>query len=176
MTPFISIEQNKELFNEIKSKIKVNLKKKTDENDSEISIIPNNHLLRENPLEESSIYIKPSDIKQNELIRNVNIHIVPSKTNEVIDLKIIQNKMLNNSNNSNTIIQLEDEDYSFSKLISISDSNNNGHTSSYFNSSNKKENYEKDKKKLVLLNVKKTDMNHNLNKCSKKKFENIYKN
>ena len=45
MTPFISIEQNKELFKEIKSKIKVNLKKINDEYESGISIMENNHLL-----------------------------------------------------------------------------------------------------------------------------------
>ena len=45
---FISIEQNKELFNEIKSKIKVNLKKINDECESEISIMKNKYLLREN--------------------------------------------------------------------------------------------------------------------------------
>ena len=72
MTPFISIEQNRELFDEIKLKIKIDLKKKSDESESEISILQNKYLLRENPLNESSIYIKNSDIKQNEFIRNVN--------------------------------------------------------------------------------------------------------
>ena len=62
MTPFISIEHNNELFNEIKSKIKVNLKKINDEYKSEISIIQNKQLLRENPLNDSSIYIQNSDI------------------------------------------------------------------------------------------------------------------
>ena len=173
MTPFISIEQNNELFNEIKSKIKVNLKKINDENESEISIIQNKYLLRENPLNDSSIYIKNSDIRQNELIRNVNIHIVPTKVKEVSNINNFKNRILNNSNNSITI-HLEDEDYGFSDLIDISDSKNDGHTSSFFNSIYKSEEIEKDKGKKE--NEKNSKKDIIVNKQSKKRFENIYKN
>ena len=173
MTPFISIEQNNELFNEIKSKIKVNLKKINDENESEISIIQNKYLLRENPLNDSSIYIKNSDIRQNELIRNVNIHIVPTKVKEVSNINNFKNRILNNSNNSITI-HLEDEDYGFSDLIDISDSKNDGHTSSFFNSIYKSEEIEKDKGKKESEKNSKKDII--VNKQSKKRFENIYKN
>ena len=168
MTPFISIEQNNELFNEIKSKIKVNLRniKNENPNESELSIINKNYLLRENPLNDSSIYIKNSDIKQNELIRNVNIHIVPTKMKGVLNSKNFRNKILNNSNTSNTI-QLEDEDYGFSELINISNcKNDDAQTSSFYNSVNKNENIEKDKKSKKTI----------INKLSKTKFENIYKN
>ena len=168
MTPFISIEQNNELFNEIKSKIKVNLRniKNENPNESELSIINKNYLLRENPLNDSSIYIKNSDIKQNELIRNVNIHIVPTKMKRVLNSKNFRNKILNNSNTSNTI-QLEDEDYGFSELINISNcKNDDAQTSSFYNSMNKNENIEKDKKSKKTI----------INKLSKTKFENIYKN
>ena len=173
MTPFISIEHNNELFNEIKSKIKVNLKKINDEYESEISIIQNKQLLRENPLNDSSIYIQNSDIKQNELIRNVNIHIIPNKTKENSITKNYKNKFLNNSNNSNTI-QLEDEEYGFSELINISDCKNDGHTSSFFNSIYKNDYSEKDKRKNI-ENGKKLKED-NVNKINLKKFENIYKN
>ena len=168
MTPFISIEQNNELFNEIKSKIKVNLRniKNENPNESELSIINKNYLLRENPLNDSSIYIKNSDIKQNELIRNVNIHIVPTKMKGVLNSKNFGYKILNNSNTSNTI-QLEDEDYGFSELINISNcKNDDAQTSSFYNSMNKNENIEKDKKSKKTI----------INKLSKTKFENIYKN
>ena len=172
MTPFISIEQNKELFNEIKSKIKVNLKKINDECESEISIMKNKYLLRENPLNDSSIYIKKTDIKQNELIRNVNIHIVPTKTKEIINLNKLQNKKSNISNNSNTIINTEDENKSFSKLINISDTKNDGHSLYFFNSI-KNDSIENGKRKNI-DNEKKAKID-NL-RYSKKKFENIYKN
>ena len=177
MTPFISIEQNRELFNEIKSKIKGDLKKMNDEYESEISIIQNKYLLRENPLNDSSIYIKNSELKQNEVIRNVNIHIVPTKTKDIIKLNNLKNKnknkMLNNSNNSNTIIQLDDEYESFTNLIDISDCKNEGHTSSFFNSMNKNEDLDKN---INIENEKKSKKEYILNKLSKKKFENIYKN
>ena len=175
MTPFISIEQNKELFNEIKSKIKVNLKKINDENESEISIMQNKYLLRENPFNDSSIYIKNSDIKQNELIRNVNIHIIPTKTKEIINLEKLKDKKLNNSNNSNTIINTEDEDNSFSKLISISDTKNDGHTSSFFNSI-KNDTIDKEKRKIIQEENDKKAKKDSILRYSKKKFENIYKN
>lgn len=178
MTPFISMEQNRELFDEIKSKIKIDLKKINNERESEISILQNKYLLRENPLNESSIYIKNSDIKQNEFIRNVNIHIIPTKTKDVIKLNNINNKniLLNNSNNSNTIIPIDDEDGSYTNIIDISDCKNYGHSSSFFISINKNEdsnlekiiNLEKDKK------PERGYISNNL--ISKKKFENIYKN
>ena len=175
MTPFISIEQNKELFNEIKSKIKVNLKKINDENESEISIMQNKYLLRENPFNDSSIYIKNSDIKQNELIRNVNIHIIPTKTKEIINLEKLRDKKLNNSNNSNTIINTEDEDNSFSKLISISDTKNDGQTSPFFNSI-KNDTIDKEKRKIIQEENDKKAKKDSILRYSKKKFENIYKN
>ena len=54
-----SLEQHYELFNEIKSKIRL---------DTEIlSLIQNRELLKENPLEDSSIYINNSDLKRGEL-------------------------------------------------------------------------------------------------------------
>ena len=163
MTPFISIEQNNELFNEIKSKIKVNLKNINDEKESEL-LIKNNFLLRENPLNDSSIYIRNSDISQNELIRNVNIHIINTKTKEATNN--FKNKLLNNSNNSNTI-HLEDDDYGFSELINISDcKNDDAQTSSFYNSIYNNDNLEKDKKSKKII----------INNQSKKKYENIYKN
>ena len=177
MTPFISIEQNRELFDEIKLKIKIDLKKKSDESESEISILQNKYLLRENPLNESSIYIKNSDIKQNEFIRNVNIHIIPTKAKDVIKLNNIniKNRLLNNSNNSNTIIPIDDEDESYTNIINISDCKNDGHSSSFFNLIDEGEdsglekiiNFEKNKK---------SERGYISNKLSKKKFENIYKN
>ena len=177
MTPFISIEQNRELFDEIKLKIKIDLKKKSDESESEISILQNKYLLRENPLIESSIYIKNSYIKQNEFIRNVNIHIIPTKAKDVIKLNNIniKNRLLNNSNNSNTIIPIDDEDESYTNIINISDCKNDGHSSSFFNLIDEGEdsglekiiNFEKNKK---------SERGYISNKLSKKKFENIYKN
>jgi hypothetical protein len=177
MTPFISIEQNRELFDEIKSKIKIDLKKINDERESEISILQNKYLLRENPLNESSIYIKNSDIKQNEFIRNVNIHIIPTKTKDVIKLNNINDKnmLLNNSNNSNTIIPIDDEDESYTNIIDISDCKNDGHSSSFFNSINKNEDSNLEKK-INCEKAKKPEKVYISNKLSKKKFENIYKN
>ena len=171
MTPFISIEQNNDLFNEIKSKIKVNLKNVNDENESEeISMIQNKQLLRENPLNDSSIYLRNSDIKQNELIRNVNIHIIPTKIKKNNNINQNKNKMLNNSNNSNTIL-LEDEDCGFSELINISDSKNDGHMSSFFNSVNKNRDTENEKgKNDAKRKIKDYD------KTNLKIFENVYKN
>ncbi len=173
MTPFISIEQNNnELFNEIKAKIKVNLKKINDEYESEeVSIIQNKKLLRENPLNDSSIYLRNSDIKQNELIRNVNIHIIPTKTKKNNNAKNYKSKLLNNSNNSNTI-QLEDEEYGFSELINISDSKNDGHMSSFFNSVNKNRDTENEKGK----NDTKRKIKEDFEMLNLKKYENIYKN
>jgi hypothetical protein len=171
MTPFISIEQNNDLFNEIKSKIKVNLKNVNDEYESEeISMIQNKQLLRENPLNDSSIYLRNSDIKQNELIRNVNIHIIPTKIKKNNNINQYKSKMLNNSNNSNTIL-LEDEDYGFSELINISDSKNDGHMSSFFNSINKNRDTENERgKNDTKRKIKDYD------KTNLKIFENVYKN
>ena len=177
MTLFISIEQNRELFDEIKSKIKIDLKQINDERESEISIFQNKYLLRENPLNESSIYIKNSDIKQNEFIRNVNIHIIPKKTKDVIKLNNINNRniLLNNSNNSKTIIPIDDEDESYTNIIDISDCKNYGHSSSFFNSINKIE--DSSLEKIINLEKdKKLERGYISNKLSKKKFENIYKN
>lgn len=194
MTPFISIEQNNELFNKIKAKIKVNLKKINDEYESEeVSIIQNKKLLRENPLNDSSLYLRNSDIKQNEL--NVNIHINPIKTKKNNNAKNYKSKMLNISNNSNTI-QLEDEECGFSELINISDSKNDGHMSSFFriwikksvllsgrqdiffihipffNSVNKNSDTENEKGK----NDTKRKIKEDFEMLNLKKYENIYKN
>ena len=95
-TPNNSIEQEYELFREIKSKIKADKEM--------LSVMNNKYLLKENPFDESSIYINNSYLKQDELIRNVNVHIIPQEIKN-ISLK----KNCNNSNNSNTIQNDDDE-------------------------------------------------------------------
>ena len=95
-----SIEKKYELFKEVKSKIKLN-------NDV-LSLMNNKYLLKENPFDESSLYINNSDISQNDLIRNVNVHIMPFEIKN-ISLKKYYN---NNSNNSFTIQNDDDEIYS----------------------------------------------------------------
>ena len=75
-TPIHSIIQNYELFQEIKSKIKF-------DNDM-VSLMQNKNLLKENPFDESSIYINNSYLKQDELIRNVNVHIIPYEINKPV--------------------------------------------------------------------------------------------
>ena len=82
---------------------------------------------------------------------------------------------MNNSNNSNTIIPIDDEDESYTNIINISDCKNDGHSSSFFNLIDEGEdsglekiiNFEKNKK---------SERGYISNKLSKKKFENIYKN
>ena len=96
ITPNNSIEQEYELFREIKSKIKADKEM--------LSVMNNKYLLKENPFDESSIYINNSYLKQDELIRNVNVHIIPPEIKN-ISLK----KYCNNSNNSNTIQNDDDE-------------------------------------------------------------------
>ena len=148
-TPINYLEQNYEIFKEIKSKIKL---------DSEITtLIQNNYLLKENPLDESSIYINNSDLKQGELIRNVNVHILQAGIKN-IRLK----KNCNNSFNSNTI--LNEDDANFSSFINQKDIY--------------KENTKKLKNEKYIMNKKNNDIqNQHINKNnSKKKFENIYKN
>ena len=95
-----SIEKKYELFKEVKSKIKLN--------SDVLSLMNNKYLLKENPFDESSIYINNSDISQNDLIRNVNVHIMPFEIKN-ISLKKYYN---NNSNNSFTIQNDDDEIYS----------------------------------------------------------------
>ena len=101
------------MFKEIKSKIRL---------DTEIlSLMQNRELLKENPLEDSSIYINNSDLKRGELIRNVNIHIIQPGTKN-ISLK----KNCNNTNISNTIMN-DDEANNFSSFLitnNINDNNN----------------------------------------------------
>ena len=133
-----SIEEKYELFKEVKSKMKLDK--------DIISLMNNKYLLKENPFDESSIYINNSDLSQNDLIRNVNVHIMPFEIKN-ISLK----KYCNNSNNSCTI-QNEDDEISSSVLSSI-----------YKNPKNKN-NDTKNK-------IKKEDKNINGMKC-----DNIYKN
>ena len=92
-----SLEEKYELFKEVKSKMKLN--------NEVLSLMNNKYLLKENPFDESSIYINNSDLNQNELIRNVNVHIMPFEIKN-ISLKKYGN---NNSNNSLTIQNDEDE-------------------------------------------------------------------
>ena len=133
-----SLEEKYELFKEVKSKMKLDK--------DIISLMNNKYLLKENPFDESSIYINNSDLSQNDLIRNVNVHIMPFEIKN-ISLK----KYCNNSNNSCTI-QNDDDEISSSVLSSI-----------YKNPKNKN-NDTKNK-------IKKEDKNINEMKC-----DNIYKN
>jgi hypothetical protein len=138
-----SLEQHYELFKEIKSKIKL---------DSEILfLIQNNHLLKENPLEDSSIYINNSDLKRGELIRNVNVHIIqPGPKN--ISLK----KNSNNTNISNTI--LNDDDVNYSYFLNINNNNENN------------------QEKTKIIKKEKNNYGKYKNSSNKMQFENIYKN
>ena len=138
-----SLEQHYELFKEIKSKIKL---------DSEILfLIQNNHLLKENPLEDSSIYINNSDLKRGELIRNVNVHIIqPGPKN--ISLK----KNSNNTNISNTILNDDDVNYSY-----------------FLNTNNNNEN---NQEKTKIIKKEKNNFGKYKNSSNKMQFENIYKN
>ena len=138
-----SLEQHYELFKEIKSKIKL---------DSEILfLIQNNHLLKENPLEDSSIYINNSDLKRGELIRNVNVHIIqPGPKN--ISLK----KNSNNTNISNTILNDDDVNYSY-----------------FLNTNNNNEN---NQEKTKIIKKEKNNFGKFKNSINKMQFENIYKN
>ena len=149
-TPIHSIIQNYELFQEIKSKIKF-------DNDM-VSLMQNKNLLKENPFDESSIYINNSYLKQDELIRNVNVHIIPYEIN-TIKLK----KNFNNSNNSNTIRNEEENSSFFSYVDKNEDLGEN------VKSNKMNENY---------YNLCKIREENNIiyKKPSKKKFENIYKN
>ena len=133
-----TLEQNYALFNEIKKKIKL---------DSDIlSLMQNNQLLKENPLDESSIYLNNSDLKQGELIRNVNVHIRLKKN-------------CNNSNNSITIKNDDDQNIS-----------------SFLNENKNQEKIKKSKgdKNNICKNY--NDKNNHNKNTNKMKFENIYKN
>ena len=136
-----SLEKKNKLFKEVKSKIKLN-------NDV-LSLMNNKYLLKENPFDESSIYINNSDISQNDLIRNVNVHIMPFEIKN-ISLK----KYANNSNNSFTI-QNEDDEFYSSILSSI-----------YKNDEKEKYNIIKDNKNYI-----KKEIEH----MSDMKLNNIYK-
>ena len=139
-----SLEEKYELFKEVKSKMKLN--------NEVLSLMNNKYLLKENPFDESSIYINNSDLNQNELIRNVNVHIMPFEIKN-ISLKKYGN---NNSNNSLTIQNDEDEIGS-SVLSSVCEIDDN-----YGNNCQKFDN-----KNII----KKDDKN-----IKETKFDNIYKN
>ena len=155
-------QQNYELFNEIKSKIKQNLKNSN--KDSEIiSLIQNKYLLKENPFDESSIYIRNSDLKKDELLRNVNIHLIPS-----VARKISLNKNMDNSYSSNIILNDDDYDYEMPSLLNsfflneeVNDKNKN-----IIRINKEKSNFYKKMKENIRIHK----------KPSKTEFENIYKN
>jgi len=155
-------QQNYELFNEIKSKIKQNLKNSN--KDSEIiSLIQNKYLLKENPFDESSIYIRNSDLKKDELLRNVNIHLIPS-----VARKISLNKNMDNSYSSNIILNDDDYDYDIPSLLNsfflneeVNDKNKN-----IIRINKEKSNFYKKMKENIRIHK----------KPSKTEFENIYKN
>ena len=140
-----SLEQHYELFKEIKSKIRL---------DTEIlSLIQNRELLKENPLEDSSIYINNSDLKRGELIRNVNIHIIQPGTKN-ISLK----KNFNNTNISNTIMN-DDEANNFSSFLNTNNINDNNN-----------------REKAKIIKKEKNNFGKIKNYTNKMHFENIYKN
>ena len=155
-------QQNYELFNEIKSKIKQNLKNSN--KDSEIiSLIQNKYLLKENPFDESSIYIRNSDLKKDELLRNVNIHLIPS-----VGRRISLNKNMDNSYSSNIILNDDDYDYEMPSLLNsfflneeVNDKNKN-----IIRINKEKSNFYKKMKENIRIHK----------KPSKTEFENIYKN
>lgn len=157
-------QQNYELFNEIKSKIKQNLKNSN--KDSEIiSLIQNKYLLKENPFDESSIYIRNSDLKKDELLRNVNIHLIPS-----VGRRISLNKNMDNSYSSNIILNDDDYDYDYEMP-------------SLLNSFFLNEEVNDKNKNIIRINKEKSNfykkMKENIRihkKPSKTEFENIYKN
>ena len=125
-----------------------------------ISLMQNKNLLKENPFDESSIYIKNSDLKQSELIRNVNIHILP---NEIKNIHL--NKNLSNSYNSKTIRNEDDDDIGISSLMD-SLFINEDYDFNDINTKQIKNNFYKINKGNIKITK----------KPSKPIFENIYKN
>ena len=119
-TPNISIEDNNEMFNQVKKQIKSNMYQ---EIDPDINRIQNQQLLRENPSSYSSIFIHDSERCSAEvLIKNVNVKYLPSKnrnkklpqelSNKIVN-SLIKTKITYDTKNSRTIYQDEENDSNY---------------------------------------------------------------
>ena len=105
MTPFLSKNKNKN-FQEIKNQLKLNMAIYNNNfNNYKIQV---NNLIKQKPSIDSSNYVLNSEIKDNEVMKNINVHKMSNN--------VIKSNILNNSIDSETI-EIDNESYMDSFFI-----------------------------------------------------------